>query len=174
MNGLTSALELLAADGPASEDQDRLMEFGRFVGSWKVEASYYGSDGTEDHATGDWHWSWILGGRAILDVLTFPAQSSTPPTGGYSHHTLMRVFDRSQDLWKVVWVFPQTGTLYKLTGSFSDDGGVVLHGDAHDGDPTRWVFSDVSQNTFLWEGFTKDTPDSEWRLEQRMTAQRTA
>ena len=42
------------------------------------------------------------------------------------------------------------------------------------GSPTRWVFSDVTRTTFLWEGFTKDTPDSDWRMDQRMTGQRTA
>jgi hypothetical protein len=172
MNGLAHALELLSADGPSSEDQDRLMQFGQFVGSWELDVSYYGADGTGDQTTAEWHWSWILGGKAILDVLVLPARPSAPPTDSY--HTLVRVFDQSQDLWKVVWVAPQFGTVYKLTGSFSDDGGVVLHGDPHDGEPTRWVFSDVTPNTFLWEGFVKDAPDSDWRLEQRMTAQRTA
>ena len=86
----------------------------------------------------------------------------------------MRVFDESHDLWKVVWVHPRSGTLNKYTGSFSDDGGVVLHNDPHEGDPTRWVFSDVTDNMFMWEGFTKDTPDGAWRMNKRMTAQRTA
>ena len=86
---------------------------------------------------------------------------------------LMRVFDESNGIWKVVWVHPPSGTLNTYTGSFSDDGGVVLHNDP-DGVPTRWVFSDVTRTTFLWEGFTKDTPDSDWRMDQRMTGQRTA
>lgn len=172
MSGLTGALELLAADGPASDDRDRLLEFGRFVGSWELEVSYFGADGTEDRTTAEWHWNWALGGRAILDVLVLPSESSAPPSDGY--HTLLRVFDDASGRWKVVWVAPQFGMVYKLTGSVSEDGGVVLYSDPGEAVPSKWVFSDVTDDTFLWEGFTKDAPDGEWRLEQRMTAQRTA
>lgn len=164
--------ELLTTEVRIPEGQERLMGFGRFVGSWDIEATWYHADGSEDHGTGDWHWSWILGGEAILDVLTFPARSSTPPPGGYSHNVLIRVFDESAGLWKVVWVHPRSGTLNTYSGSFSDDGGVVLHNEPH-GHPTRWVFSDVTDDSFLWEGFTKDTPDGDWRMDQRMTGRRT-
>ena len=172
MNGSTHTLELLAAGGPLPEDREPLMQFGRFVGSWELDVSYYEADGTEERTTAEWHWSWILGGKAILDVLVLPGRPSAPPTDSY--HTLVRVYDPSEDLWKVVWVAPQFGMAYKLTGSFSDDGGVVLYGDQGELEPAKWVFSDVTEDTFLWEGFTKDTPDTEWRLEQRMTARRTA
>lgn len=172
MSGLTQVLELLSADGPSPEHRDRLMQFGQFVGSWELDVSYYDADGTEDKMSAVWHWDWILGGRAVMDVLVLPPRLSAPPTDAY--HTTLRVFDTSQDLWKIVWVAPQFGVVYKLTGSFSEDGSVALHGDPDEGDPTRWVFSDITANTFLWEGFTKDAPDSDWRLEQRMTAQRTA
>ena len=91
-----------------------------------------------------------------------------------SYHTLVRVCDPSENLWRVVWVAPHFGMVYKLTGSFSDDRGVVLYGDPHESEPSKWVFSDVAEDSFLWEGFIKDTPDSEWPPEQRMTARRTA
>ena len=103
----------------------------------------------------------------------FPARSPVPPADEYRYGTSLRVFDVSAQIWKIVWVAPQTGTVYKLSGSFYDDGGVVLHGDPHDGEPTRWVFSEVTPGAFLWEGFVKDGPDSGWRLIQRMAAHRT-
>lgn len=173
MNELGQVLKLLAADGPSSVDQDSLMEFGQFVGSWRLDVSYYDADGNEDRTTAEWHWAWILGGRAILDVLVLPPRPSAPLTDGY--HSTLRVFDPSRDSWKIVWVAPQFAMVYKLTGSFSEDGSVTLHGDAdEDVDPTKWVFSNVTPDTFLWEGFTKDTPDGDWRMDQRMTAHRTA
>ncbi|MGB7859713.1 MAG: hypothetical protein WBM90_04390 [Acidimicrobiia bacterium] len=174
MNDPTPALDLLAADGPHQNNADRLMQFGRFVGSWVLEASFFGVDGTEEETTAEWHWIWILGGRAIQDVLVFPAKSSAPPADGYRYGTTLRVLDESDNVWRVVWVAPQTGTVFKLSGAFSDDGGVVLVGDPHDGEPTKWVFSGVTPETFLWEGYVKDDQDSDWRLIQRMTAQRTA
>ena len=165
-------LEVLS-DDRVPEGRDLSIGFGRFVGSWSVEATWYGADGSQDHGSGDWVWSWILGGQAILDVLTFPARSSTPPSRGYAHNVLIRVFDESQDLWKVVWTHPPSGTLNTYTGRFSDDGGVVLR-NTSDGEPTRWVFSEVTDDSFHWEGLTRDTPDGDWRMDQLMTGRRKA
>lgn len=172
MKRIEGLLELLVADGPASDDSDRLMEFGRFVGSWELDVSYFGADGSEERTTAKWQWEWVLGGRAILDVLMLPTRPPAPPTDGY--HTLLRVFDASQGRWKVVWIAPQHSIVYKLTGSFTNDGGVVLLSDPGEDEPSKWVFSEVTDDTFLWEGFTMDAPDNEWRLEQRMTARRTS
>lgn len=171
MIGPEGVLGLLAADGPASDGPEQLMQFGRFVGSWELDVSYFAADGSESRTTAQWHWGWALGGKAILDVLVLPSQPTAPPTDGY--HTLLRVYDASQDMWKVVWVAPQYGIVYKLTGHFTEDGGVVLLSESGEEDPSKWVFSDVTDDTFLWEGFTKDTPEGGWRLEQRMTARRT-
>ena len=62
--------------------------------------------------------------------------------------------------------------MFKLTGVFSEDEAVVLNGDPNDGEPTKWIFSQVTDDSFLWEGFVQDDPSSEWRLIQRMTARR--
>ncbi len=173
MNRLPPALELLSADAPHADHAARLMEFGRFVGSWALDASFYELDGSEQQTTGEWHWIWILGGRAIQDVLVFPARADATQRDSYRYGTSLRVLDESQEIWRVVWVAPQAGTIYKLSGTFTDEGVVVLHGDPNDGEPTRWVFSDVTENGFLWEGWVKDASDSDWRLLQRMTARRT-
>lgn len=172
MSEIKGLLGLLAANKPALDDRDKLMQFGRFVGSWELDVSYFSTDGSEDRTTAEWHWGWALGGKAILDILVLPTQPNAPPSDGY--HTLMRIYDSSQDLWKVVWVAPLYGIVYKLSGSFTEDGGVVLLSDAGEDNPSKWVFSEVTENAFLWEGFTKGALDDEWRLEQRMTARRTA
>lgn len=174
MSGETTAIELLTAGGPAPGGNDRLMQFGRFVGSWEIAASFYEDDGSELETTAEWHWAWILSGLAIQDVLVFPSRSTKPPADEHRYGTTLRIFDESRELWKVVWVAPQTGTVYKLSGVFSDDGGAVLQGDPHDGEPTKWVFSEVASGSFLWEGFVKDDPAGDWRMIQRMKAQRTA
>lgn len=170
----TPALELLGSDGPHPKADKRLMQFGRLVGSWMLTVSFFDEDGSGEETTAEWHWAWILGGRAIQDVLVFPARSSGQPADDYRVGTSLRLFDESAEMWKVVWVAPQSGTIYKLSGSFSGDGGVVLTGDPQDGEPTRWVFSNVSDDRFRWDGFVKEEPGGEWRLIQRMAAQRTA
>lgn len=172
MDGLTPAFELLSADGPHSDYVDRLMQFGRFVGSWELEVAFYEADGSEQRTTAEWHWAWILGGRAIQDVLVFPARSSVSPADGYRYGTSLRILDVSAEEWKIVWVAPHTGTVYKLSGSFSEDGGIELHGDPHDGEATKWIFAEVTRDAFLWEGFVKDDRERDWRLIQRMVAHR--
>jgi len=57
-------VEALHADGPAGPHADELMLFGRFVGSWRLEWS--DADGAT--ATGELHFGWVLGGRAVQDV----------------------------------------------------------------------------------------------------------
>ena len=138
-----------------------------------IASSAAAVEGGGDRGVGDWHWTWILGGQAILDVLTFPSQSSTPTPSEYSHNVLIRVFDESADMWRVVWAHPRSASLNTYHGTFSDDGGVVLRNDPH-GEPTKWIFSEVTHDSFLWEGFTKDSPDSDWRMDQRMKGIRTA
>jgi hypothetical protein len=123
--------------------------------------------------TAEWHWQWILGGRAIQDVMVFPARSSNLPEGSsYRYGTSVRVYDALGEMWRVVWIAPHSGTVFKLSGVFSGDGSIVLNGDPNDGEPTKWIFSQVADDSFLWEGFVQDDPSSEWRLIQRMTARR--
>jgi hypothetical protein len=52
-------IEALHVSGPASEHQDKLMLFGRFVGSWTIDWT-----GASSHrATGELHFGWVLAGR---------------------------------------------------------------------------------------------------------------
>lgn len=168
----SQAVELLGSSNPNPEADDRLMQFGRLVGSWALDVSFMDADGSEETTSAEWHWTWILDGRAIQDVLVLPARSQHSE-GGHQFGTSLRLFDESAEIWKVVWVAPRSGTIYKLSGRFSEDDRVVLHGDAHDGEPTRWTFFDISESGFSWEGYVRDPPDTDWRLIQRMEARRT-
>lgn len=172
MNAGRPDLELLAAAGPAVDHRAELMRFGRFVGSWSVEASFWDEGGIEQHTSAEWHWGWILSGTALQDVLVFPARSSTVDPSEYRYGTSLRIFDVASDLWRVVWIAPGSGTTFKLSGRFAADGSIVLVGDPHDGEPTRWTFTRVEDDSFLWEGRVRDSPANEWRLIQRMTATR--
>jgi hypothetical protein len=61
-------LDLIAAAGPYAPLTKELMLYGRFVGTWDVEATWY--DGEEvRRGTGEWHFAWVLGGRGVQDVL---------------------------------------------------------------------------------------------------------
>ncbi len=64
-SGLVQALH---ADGPTGPHAEQLMLFGRFVGSSRLEWSAPGSR----NATGELHFGWVLGGRAVQDVWIEP------------------------------------------------------------------------------------------------------
>lgn len=173
MSELKPGFDLLMSSRPHDGADPRIMQFGSLVGSWLLDVTFYETDGSSDATTAEWHWSWILGGRAIQDLLIFPAQTQHESHADYRYGTSLRVFDEASEIWKVVWVAPQSGTIYKLSGIFDNDG-VVLNGDPHDGEPTKWTFSDMSNERFLWEGSVKEEPGSGWRLIQQMEARRTA
>lgn len=65
--GLAAAL---LADGPA--DGVDLSLFGRFAGSWTLDCTEYGSDGTATVRRGEWHFGYALGGTATTDVWILP------------------------------------------------------------------------------------------------------
>jgi hypothetical protein len=51
-------------DGPSGPHADELMLFGRFIGSWTLEWC----GGKSARASGELHFGWVLGGRAIQDI----------------------------------------------------------------------------------------------------------
>ena len=64
-----NVFDLLVASGPFVEHAEKLMLYGQFVGSWDVEGIWHGRGGERRKGQGEWHFSWILGGRGIQDVL---------------------------------------------------------------------------------------------------------
>ena len=165
-------LSLLAADPPNPDQMGKLMLFGQFVGSWDLDATFI-EDGIESHTTGEWHFDWILQGRAIQDVLVFPTLSSAEDavTAGHKIGTSIRFYDHRAETWKVVWINPTSGQMYKLTGGKVDDE-IILDGDPHDGEPTKWIFSEITDRTFVWRGIVSDDGRATWRLIQEMQARK--
>ena len=69
--------ESLHAPGPDAEHQAKLMQFGCLVGSWDLDVVYYDESGAIKRRTpGEWHFGWVLEGRAIVDVWDGPAALS--------------------------------------------------------------------------------------------------
>src|SRR5687768_7282906 len=89
-------IELLGADGPAAEHAEDLLLFGRFVGSWDVDATYFDHHGTvTGERRGEWHFGWILEGRAVQDVLFSPTIDEQRRTGAPAdeYGTTVRLYD---------------------------------------------------------------------------------
>jgi uncharacterized protein (DUF2249 family) len=71
----------------------------------------------------------------------------------------------------VIWIGAVSGTQIALTARAVNDG-ILLEGPDVDGSPLRWTFTDITPETFHWQGHIQDA-DGTWRLEQDMRARRT-
>lgn len=156
----------LTAAGPHPDLPDELDLYGRLVGIWDVDNRYLDpSDGRWRDGTVEWTFGWILDGHAVQDVMRFRFGDGSTPTG-----STMRLFDPGSGTWHVVW-FPQSGKVCTLVGRRSPDG-IYQEGTQPDGRPIKWIFTQITADSFRWLGYTRDDAGSDWRLEQEMRATR--
>lgn len=102
-------LDLLAASGPFAGYVERVMLYGQFVGSWDVEATWYGGEEVR-RSTGEWHFAWVLGGRGLQDVLY---GAGAPPD---RFGTTLRCYDPEKETWHIAWMQPASGEFVSLQG----------------------------------------------------------
>ncbi|MCP2335288.1 hypothetical protein [Actinomadura rupiterrae] len=144
-------LRMLAADGPDPAHAADLMLYGRFVGEWEIENRHPGPDGEWRTVLGRWCFGWVLGGRAIQDVLYCPGINRYPGT------TLRSYYVSSPGTWRITWNDPFSGSFVSQVGC-ADGPDIVQEGRAPDGRRTRWTFTEITDTSFLWRGLV-ETPD---------------
>ncbi len=161
-----SVFELLSAPGPAPNFVAELQLYGRFVGSWDVSGEWFDRDGSTRTATGSWHFSWVLGGMGVQDVL-FAAGASPDEYG-----TSLRCFDPRSGVWHVSWMQPSSGEFVSLIGRARGADVVQETRPIPDEPLRRWSFVDVTTHSFTWLGEVSSDGGVTWFLEQRMVATR--
>lgn len=169
-------IELLGATGPNEERAEGLALFGQFVGSWDVDATYFGAEGTvTGERRGEWHFGWVLQGRAIQDVLIGPPLEEQRRTGtpAREYGSSFRMYDPRTDTWRVTWFAPVSGTVVDLVARRAGDE-IVLEGDEPDGTLDRWIFSDITPDAFRWSGYESRDDGLTWPLVERMLLRRRA
>jgi hypothetical protein len=146
----------------------KLALFGQFIGDWTIEAQWYGPDGAITRkATGELHFGWILGGRAIQDV--WIAHQENPP-GKVAAGTTIRFYDPALNGWRCTWISPTQG-LVRTFLAVKIGGQIVLEPTDKTGSPERWIFSEITSNSFRWRALECAGETNTWRLteEMRMT-----
>ena len=169
-------LELLHASGPDERYADALMTFGRLVGSWDVEGSYFDRDGNlTAERRGEWHFGWVLRGRAIQDVLISPPLDEQERTGAaeIEYGSTLRQYDPKTDTWQISFFAPVYGVVVHLTARPKGDE-IVLEGETPDGMSHRWVFSDITSDAFTWSGHESHDQGRTWTFVERIQATRRA
>jgi hypothetical protein len=164
----------LGAGGPDPQRAAKLTLYGRFVGSWDLEVTRWLDDGSERKRQGEWHFGWVLEGRAIQDVWIVPRRGQRPGdavAGQFAYGSTLRIYDPKLDAWRIQWTEPVLGAYLSMIGRAQGDDIVQLGKDEH-GHDVRWSFRDIRPASFLWRGEISGDGGASWRKVVEFTAQR--
>lgn len=170
-----SFVESLIAINGHPEYNEKLKPYQNFIGSWEFEWVGHNEDGTTWTVPGEWHFSWILGGRAIQDIWICPENelrtSGQYPEGEYG--TVIRFYDFKEDCIKIIWIGPILSNLniFKVTIS----GDKIIQDEIMAVNRTkisRWEFKDIRENSFKWESYISIDNTKTWKMDQEVFAAR--
>lgn len=166
-------LQGLIAEGPSAEYADKLMLFGQFVGDWEADFTVHNPDGTTQSEKAEWHFGWVLEGRAVQDVFIVPRRSERGQTssGPNDYGTALRFYDPRLDAWRVVWCSPVTGDVLTFIARPVGEE-IVLEGHDREGTPMRWIFSQITPDTFHWRRVFSTNGGATWQLHKAMSVRR--
>lgn len=147
-------LKTLTCEGKNTELPEEFDYFGKLVGSWKID---YIDNSNGRSIQGEWHFSWVLDGMAIQDVIILP---------DYEYGTTLRVYNPGMHVWDVAYCF--TGKIIRLTARKQDD--LIVLTNIED-ERRKWVFARIEDNTFHWQDITVND-SGEWQVQFDLFAER--
>jgi len=151
----------------ASEDV-----YAKLLGVWSVEARDRTDNGTFQVTAGEWLFARTLEGRAVQDVWIAPTRANrrTAAPRANRYGSSVRTFDPQTRTWQVTWFNPVTGAFNVLQTPMDGDR-IVQEGTVGDGGRIRWIFQEITDETFHWTG-ERQLPDGSWRLEAEFFGRR--
>ena len=164
----------LVASGRSPEIPASADVYGWLVGSWERDVFDYDADGNARRSKGEVHFGWVLEGRAMQDVWIMPPRAERTANLDQRHNrygTTLRVWDSSIQAWRVTWINPVTGRRNELIGRRSGPD-IVQAGTHDDGTSIRWVFTDITPDSFRWTGESLQSDGTTWKLEDEFRARR--
>jgi hypothetical protein len=154
-------LQALGADGP-SEDRGGKMDLYRWlVGSWDLDVTEVTPDRGTRRRPGEWHFGWVLEGRAIQDVWIVPPDY---------YGTTLRVYDPRIDAWHIQWTEPISQSYVSMVGRRQGDE-IAQDGEV-DGTLVRWSFSDITSESFRWRFDASTDGGTTWHRRMEFSARR--
>ena len=165
---------VLAAAGRSREIPESEDCYGWLVGSWDLDVRHYWVDVSGRGLKGEAHFGWVLEGRAVQDVWIMPRRFERGAELGKTNNTYgttLRVWDENIQAWRVTWINPVTGARAELIGHRSGKD-IVQVGTHANGTPIRWVFSEITPDSFRWTGEALNPDGKTWKLEGEFRATR--
>lgn len=170
----SALLGSLPASGPAVSDSAHQL-YAPLLGDWDVKVTDHLPDGTSHTGTGEWHFAWVLEGRAIQDVWISPRRGErqsialAPTFNRYG--TTVRYYDPAIDAWRLTWINPARNYVATLVGRARGKE-ILQEGGGDEGGKLRWTFYDVTPNSFAWRGEVSMDSGRTWKTVQEMWGRR--
>ena len=146
--------EALTSERKNTALPDEFNYFGKLIGSWAIN---YIEGNNSLAIKGEWHFSWVLEGMAIQDVIILP---------DYEYGTSLRIYNPDTHAWDVAYGY--TGKIIRLEAKKQND--MIMLTFVND-ERRKWVFTKIEDYCFHWENITvKD--DGEWYINAEIFAER--
>ncbi len=159
-------VDALRSEGPPQNHKEKMTLYNPLLGDWDVDVFDYAPDGTRERSKGEWYFSWVLEGRAIQDVFIVPSranQHAAQPAKTTRYGTSLRIYDLAADVWHITWINPVSGAHNMLIGRKRGNE-IYQEGKNPDGSLIRWIFSEITQNSFHWRGEVSTDEGKTWNL----------
>jgi hypothetical protein len=160
-------LDALEAGGPAADRGGKMDLYGWLIGSWDLDVRELTPDGSTRRRPGEWHFGWVLEGRAVQDVWIVPPR---PDTADY-YGTTLRIYDPRIDAWRIQWTEPVSQSYLSMVGRRQGDD-IVQDGEAPDGTRIRWSFTDITPDSFTWRFEASTDGGATWHQRMEFSAVR--
>jgi hypothetical protein len=166
---------LLVARGRSPEIPEWADVYGWLVGIWDLDVLHYrAADVRFQGIKGEAHFGWVLEGRAIQDVWIMPSVSGRSPEIDRTNNmygTTLRIWDPATQAWRIRWFNPVSGHEERQTGRRIGNE-IVQIGARPDGTPTRWRFTEITNDSFHWLGEALELDGKTWKLEGEFVGHR--
>jgi hypothetical protein len=152
----------LAASRPHPSLGNAAQAFDRLVGTWDADFSFHLDDGRVQHKKGEILFGWVMDGHAIQDLwIGYPTAQQKERSIG----TTFRFFDSELKQWRIVFINPQFNYVITAQGGLEGDR-IVFRGVDTDGMPIRWTFSEMTPDSFHWQGEKSHDGGKTWKVEE--------
>ncbi len=161
----------LISEGPHPDIPVEQQIFAPFIGDWDLVVSWFDETGRlAREERGEWHFAWILEGRAIQDVWIVPPCRERPARSDlYEYGTSVRFYDAALRAWRSTWIGPMHRVVRTFIAHKIEDR-VVLETTEGESPRMRWSFADIAKDSFTWRN--ELWSDRAWRLQQKFAARR--
>jgi len=155
-------IRVLGSPDPSPSLGEEAQTFDRLIGSWDADFGFHRDDGTVYHKKGELHFGWVMDGHAVQDLwIGYPTGEQKERTIG----TTFRFFDTKLKQWHIVFINPQFNYVVTTQGGREGDR-IVLRGLDSDGLPIRWTFSEITPQSFHWQGEKSHDGSKTWLVEE--------